>query len=442
MFGSFPDARRHHARLIDVKQRGVCGGEFPSASLNCKRFQYRVNCHTSTAHCARKGRNTKAFHFTTTPVISFGAGNLNKLADIAHTQLREQTLIVTDPGMMKTGLVDRAVRGLTDAGIECHIFDGVQADPTTANVLEATELARRFNVTAVIGIGGGSSLDVAKLVAVLAKGEEQLDDLYGINQIKGQRLPLVLIPTTAGTGSEVTPISIVTTETHEKKGVVSPVLLPDMALLDPETTLTLPAHITAATGIDAMVHAIESYTSTNANNNPMSQGLATRALELLAPNLRTAVAQPDNLAARSAMLLGSMLAGQAFANSPVAAVHALAYPLGGQFGISHGLSNALMLPHVMRFNASACTERYAELAGYIDPDITAGSAAARSEALINSICQLIEDIALPARLRDVEIPASACPELAQDAMNQTRLLVNNPRPVDHDDALALYKAAW
>lgn len=384
----------------------------------------------------------KAFHFTTTPAISFGAGNLNRLAEIAHAQLREQTLIVTDPGMIKTGLVDRAVTSLTNVGIDCRIFDGVQADPTTTNVLEATELARRFNATSIVGIGGGSSLDVAKLVAVLAKGEEQLNELYGINQIKGRRLPLVLIPTTAGTGSEVTPISIVTTETHEKKGVVSPVLLPDMAVLDPETTLSLPAHITAATGIDAMVHAIESYTSTNANNNPMSQGLAIRALELLSQNLRSAVAQPDNLSARSAMLLGSMLAGQAFANSPVAAVHALAYPLGGQFGISHGLSNALMLPHVMRFNASACTERYAELARFVDPGITGGSAADQCDALIDAICQLITDIALPARLRDVDIPASACPELAQDAMNQTRLLVNNPRPVTHDDALALYKAAW
>src|ERR671916_573671 len=189
---------------------------------------------------------------------------------------------------------------------------------------------------------------------------------------KGPRLPLLLAPTTAGTGSEVTPISIVTPGAHEKKGVVSSVLIPDIALLDPELTLGLPPHVTAATGVDAMVHAIEAYTSASPNNNPVSRALACEALRLLGRNIRRAVHHGQDSDARAAMLLGSMLAGQAFANSPVAAVHALAYPIGGHFGVPHGLSNALVLPHVLRFNAPACGSRYAELLPHAFPERAGG----------------------------------------------------------------------
>lgn len=382
-----------------------------------------------------------AFTFNTTPSVSFGAGTLGQLATIAGAHLRDRVLIVTDAGMVKTGLVQQATDSLQKAGMEWCVYDGVCADPAATIINDATRVAKDFKAAAIVGIGGGSSLDVAKLVAILAAGDAQLDQLYGINQVRGSRLPLVLIPTTAGTGSEVTPISIVTTGTHEKKGVVSPVLIPDLAVLDPELTVSLPAHITAATGVDAMVHAIEAYTSTSANNNPVSQALATRALTLLSDNIRQAVSQPGDIKARSAMLLGSMLAGQAFANSPVAAVHALAYPLGGQYGISHGLSNALMLPHVMRFNAPECPDHYAELASFVGAG-NSGSASDRSHALIAALCRLINDIGLPSRLRDVNIPESACPTLADDAMKQSRLLVNNPRTVNYDDALQLYQDAW
>ncbi|MGG2478986.1 iron-containing alcohol dehydrogenase, partial [Rhizobium sp. BR5] len=196
---------------------------------------------------------------------------------------------------------------------------------------------------------GGSSLDVAKLVALLAKSGEALGNIYGVGNVTGERLPLVLVPTTAGTGSEVTPISIITTGAHQKKGVVSPVLLPDAALLDAKLTIGLPPAVTAATGIDAMVHAIEAFTSTSANNNPVSRALAKEALRLLGANIEIAVKTGTDLAARQGMLLGAMLAGQAFANSPVAAVHALAYPIGGRYHVPHGLSNSLVLPHVLRF---------------------------------------------------------------------------------------------
>ncbi len=382
------------------------------------------------------------FKFNTTPSIVFGADTLQQLGTLALEQLGKRIALITDVGLVKTGLVAKAVASLETQGIACVVIDGVQADPVEHIILDSVEKARQFGAVAVIGMGGGSSLDVAKLVAVLLRGDQALDELYGINQVRGSRLPLLLIPTTAGTGSEVTPISIITTGTHEKKGVVSPRLLPDIALLDPVLTLGLPPHVTAATGVDAMVHAIESYTSINANNNPVSKGLAIQALQLLSANIRTAVKEPGNIEARSGMLLGSMLAGQAFANSPVAAVHALAYPLGGHYGIPHGLSNALMLPQVLRFNASVCAEAYAELAPYIVPELKQGTAESLCKQVIAAIETLIIDIGLPNRLKDMDIPEGACPDLASDAMKQARLLVNNPREVTLDTALRMYQDTW
>jgi alcohol dehydrogenase class IV len=305
-------------------------------------------------------------------------------------------------------------------------------------VLDAVAEARSFDARAVIGLGGGSSLDVAKLVALLLASGEELGAIYGVGNARGPRLPLLLAPTTAGTGSEVTPISIVTTGAHEKKGVVSPLLIPDIALLDPDLTLGLPPAVTAATGVDAMVHAIEAYTSASANNNPVSRALACEALRLLGRNIRQAVHHGRDLEARGAMLIGSMLAGQAFANSPVAAVHALAYPIGGHFGVPHGLSNALVLPHVLRFNASACAAAYAELSPHAFPDLPESDAG----AFIDALTKLSAEIGLPPRLRDVGIPADAVPLMAEDAMKQTRLLVNNPRPLGLADARAIYEAAW
>ncbi|MCL4130632.1 UNVERIFIED_CONTAM: hypothetical protein GTU68_038287 [Idotea baltica] len=213
--------------------------------------------------------------------------------------------------MMATGIVDRAVNILRQSGLEIVLFNDVEADPRDVKILQAVELAVSEQIGCVIGLGGGSSMDVAKLVALLAVGKEKLSDIYGVGNAKGPRLPLVLVPTTSGTGSEVTPISIVTTGTNEKMGVVSPVILPDVALLDPALTVGLPPHITAATGIDAMVHAIEAYTSANPNNNPMSRTLAEKALTLLGASLLTAVQDGQDMKARSDMnAAGFMLEGQ------------------------------------------------------------------------------------------------------------------------------------
>ena len=382
------------------------------------------------------------FTFNTSKSIEFGVGALNKIGDLVKARIGDRVMLVTDPGMMSTGIVDRALQILAGAGVTVELFKDVAADPPEAVILEATKQAQGADIAGVVGLGGGSSLDVAKLVSLLALGKEELKDVYGVGNAKGPRLPLILVPTTSGTGSEVTPISIVTTGTNEKMGVVSPVILPDIALLDPELTYGLPAHVTAATGIDAMVHAIEAYASASANNNPLSRMLATQALTLMGRSILKAVHEGSDTVARSEMLLGSMLAGQAFANSPVAAVHALAYPLGGHFHIPHGLSNALVLPHVLRFNVVTSPQPYAELAPYAFPELSKFEGQERAAAFCERLAELSRDCGLQPNLREMNIPEDILPKLASDAMNQTRLLVNNPRPVTEADALAIYRAAF
>ena len=380
------------------------------------------------------------FSFNTTPSLRMGAGLAGELGQITRPICGDRVLLVTDPGMMATGLVQQATDCLRAAGVEVTLFDQVQADPPEEIVLQAAQQA--LGKTGVIGFGGGSSLDVAKLAALLAASNQPLVEAYGIGNAQGPRLPLVLVPTTAGTGSEVTPISIVTTGASEKMGVVSPLLLPDLALLDPELTLGLPAHVTAATGIDAMVHAIEAYASVNANNNPISRALAVEALGLMGRMLLRAVQKPDDLEARTGMLLGSMLAGQAFANSPVAAVHALAYPIGGHYKVPHGLSNALVLPHVLRFNAQVAPEAYAELLPHVFPDLPAMNVAEAAMKFAQGMADLSQACGLEQGLREMGIAREVLPKLARDAMNQTRLLVNNPRPLDEAAAMQIYEAAW
>jgi len=387
-------------------------------------------------------RMTTQFTFNTTRSIRFGSGVLAELPALTLPLAGPRVIVVTDPGMMGTGIVDRAVDFLRQGGIEVTLFSDVEADPPESVVQSAVVAAQMAGVGGVIGLGGGSSLDVAKLVALLAPGSEALSDIYGVGKARGPRLPLVLIPTTSGTGSEVTPISIVTTGAAEKMGVVSPHLIPDLALLDPDLTLGLPPHVTAATGIDAMVHAIEAYASASPNNNPLSRALACEALRLMGRSLLRAVRDGRDAEARADMLLGSMLAGQAFANSPVAAVHALAYPLGGHFHIPHGLSNALVLPHVLRFNAVVAHTPYADLAPLVFPDLLSLDGQRRAAAFIDGLAQLSADCGLPQRLRDMGILSDILPRLARDAMNQTRLLVNNPRPLEEPDALAIYSAAY
>ncbi len=382
-----------------------------------------------------------SFSFSTVPTILSAPGATKELGRELRTRFPDarRVLLVTDRGFLRTGLADAPLASLRAAMFHVEQFADVLADPPEHVIEEALAVARRHETELVIGLGGGSSMDVAKLVAVLTASTQSLAEIYGVGNVRGERLPLVQIPTTAGTGSEVTNISIVTTGATSKMGIVASQLFADLAILDAELTIGLPPAVTAATGIDAMVHAIEAYTSKH-KKNPLSDGLARQALGLLSRHLIRACENGHDLAARQAMLLGAMLAGQAFTNAPVGAVHALAYPIGGTFHVPHGLSNSLVLPHVLRFNAEACAEQYAELASIVVPHAE-GNAHTRAEALTVAMQQFATITGLPRTLRQLDIVESDLDLLADDAMKQTRLLGNNPRPLTREDAYALYKLA-
>jgi alcohol dehydrogenase class IV len=371
------------------------------------------------------------FSFRYGPRVLAGEGVAGTLTD--HLPAGP-VLFVTDSSLLALGLPRAALAALRQAGHEIAIFDAVEADPSAATVEACAAAGRAVGATSVVGFGGGSPMDVAKLAALLLGSGEALADIYGVGLAKGPRLPLALVPTTAGTGSEATPISIVTVGGAEKKGVVADVLTADVALLDPALTVGLPRPVTAATGIDAMVHAIEAYTSARLKN-PISDALAVEALRRLDANLIRACEAPGDLEARGAMLLGSHLAGVAFANAPVAAVHALAYPLGGHFHLAHGHSNAAMLLPVLRHNLAGAAPLYAELADAIG---VGGGA----EGFIAHLGRRLAATGLPLALGELGISHNQLPMLAAEAMKQQRLLVNNPVPVDEAAALSLYEQAW
>ena len=387
-------------------------------------------------------QKTSSFQFDTVKQIICAVGARHKLGEYCVQLGLTHILFVTDAGIVQYNLHHDALASLKQHNIAYTIYDQVQADPPDHVVLSAADMAVNQHIDGVIGYGGGSSMDVAKLIAILAnpKQNQQLSDMYGVGNIIGKRLPLIQVPTTAGTGSEVTCVAIVTTGDTTKMGVVSPTLYADVAILDAELTTGLPPSVTAATGIDAMVHAIEAYTSVH-KKNLYSDMLAKQALLLLDQNLQTAIHQGDNLMARQNMLFGAMLAGQAFANSPVAAVHALAYPLGGHYHISHGLSNALVLCEVIRFNISHAAKDYAALMQLLEPSAQ-GSDDDLANQLIDRLEQHMIQSGLPRRLNELNIPEQDLDMLARDAMLQTRLLVNNPREVTHADALAIYQAVY
>jgi len=374
------------------------------------------------------------FGFKTIPNIKFAPGCSAELAGVLESLGVERPLLVSDSGIVERGLIAPALAKLSDYSL----YADVVADPPAENVQAAVTQAREQACDSVVGFGGGSSMDVAKLAAVLTNNSQPLSEVYGVDLVQGTRLPLVQIPTTAGTGSEATSVAIVTTGESTKAGVVSDELFADVVLLDPELTLGLPANVTAATGVDAMVHAIEAFTSKRLKN-PISDMLAINALTLLAGSISTAVHNGEALSARSDMLLGAMLAGQAFANAPVGAVHALAYPLGGMFHISHGLSNSLVLPHVLKFNAQAAPEQYDQLSLVITGETELEQGA---YSLADYFSSLAESLDLPTRLRELDIPKSALADLAEQAMLQERLLINNPRLMSYDQALEIYREAY
>ena len=380
-----------------------------------------------------------SFVFQTVNDIRFGAHCTEQIGVMLQEKFAARSaLIITDQGLVKLGKLQALLASLESSSIKVKVFDQVLPDPSDSLILQAAEQAQDVDV--IIGFGGGSSMDTAKLAAVLARLEQPLAEMYGVNNVRSSRKPLVQIPTTAGTGSEVTPISVVTTGETTKSGVVSPVLYADLVLLDATLLLGMPAHITAETGVDAMVHAIEAFTS-KLKKNPLSDNLAQQALKLLSHSLPLAYANINNLEYRQDSMLGAMLAGQAFANAPVAGVHALAYPLGGIFHLAHGLSNALMLPHVLKFNLPAAEAEYAQLAGLLLNDLPK-NVGQQAQAFLDCMQKISKSVGLDKRLRDYGVEQTDLERLANEAMLQSRLLQNNPRPILFEDALQLYQDAW
>lgn len=372
--------------------------------------------------------------FRTVSDIRIEPGGTARLdAHVADLPRNKRIAIVTDKGVRSLGLLDAGLAALQDAGYQVMVFDEVVADPPEDVVIAGAEAVQQFGAGLVIGFGGGSPMDTAKIIAFLADNETTLPEIYGVDVAQGPRLPLLLISTTSGTGSEVTNVAVITTGKGSKNAVVSDPLYADRVLLDADLTLGLPGHITAATGIDAMVHAIEAYTSIH-RKNPISDALGLSALRKLTHAIGRAVNTPNDIEAREDMLIGAMLAGQAFSNAPVGAVHGLAYPLGGFFHVPHGLSNSLVMVEVMKFNAQE--ERAKRWYGEIARDLGVGDS---PSALIDEILRLQDETRVQRRLRDVNINVDAIPMMADDAILKDRVLRNNPRSMTRADIVKIYE---
>ncbi len=384
---------------------------------------------------------SQTYHFQTVKHIVHGAGSLTLLPEkLALLDVPVSRIaLITQPVMERNGVIDRIVGALAARGVDVRIVRGVEPEPTIENVETVfRDQIVPFAPDAILSIGGGSVLDAAKLFAVRLTNDQPLREWLGIDLIKRPGIPLILVPTTAGTGSEVTPNAIVTLPDEELKvGIVSRHLLPQLVVLDAELTFDLPKPITAATGIDAFVHALESYISTKAN--PVSDMFAMESMRLIGANIVEAYQDGRSIKAREAMMLGSMYGGLALTAAGTAAVHALAYPLGGMFGITHGVANAMLLPHVMAFNKDAIVGRLATVARALDIGRHDDDDATAAEALIERLAEWTEVVQIPQDLRQFGVSESHLDVLAEAASKVKRLLGNNPKPLSHADIKAIYQ---
>jgi alcohol dehydrogenase class IV len=376
--------------------------------------------------------------FQATPRIIMGPGSLAKVVDEINRLKCKKIMVVTDAGLVKAGIAGKLEERLTASGINFSIFDRVEPDPSLETAVKAAREIKEQGADLVIGIGGGSAIDIAKTAAVLAVNKGDIASYVGIDLIPEPGLKTIIIPTTAGTGSEATPIVILSDQKEKlKKGIVSPYLFPNIAILDSELTIGLPPHVTAATGMDALIHAVESYTSNNAT--PMTDIFAVQAINLISHNIRTAFANGNNIEARSNMLEASFLAGMAFANAGVTAVHAFAYPIGAEFHIPHGVANSIMLVPVMEFNILGNLKKFAAMASMLGEETTGLSLRDSANSALNAMSDLMEDLQLPCHLSEFGIKDSDIPALAQGVMKVTRLLANNPRTLTLKDAEEIYR---
>jgi len=374
-------------------------------------------------------------------LILAGFGALAKMGEEAGNLEAKKALLVTDKGITASGISAKVEKVLTDQKIAVDVFDQVIPDPDIACCEMCIDRAKAGRYDLIVGVGGGSSMDIASVTSTLCTNPGKIHDYFGVNLLKKQGIPTFLVATTAGTGAEVTPNAILTdTAAKLKKGIVSPYILPRAAVVDPELTLSMPSRVTSFTGMDALTHAIESYTSMNAT--PLTDMYAREAIRLIGRSLRTAVARGDRRDARYDMSIASLYAGISLANAGVGAVHALAYPLGGQFNVPHGIANGILLPHVMEFNVPGDLFKFAEVARLLGERVENLSPAEAAYRSVEAVKNLMRDIDMPLTLTELNIPKSAIPEMAAASINVTRLMANNPRKMTAKDSENVFAKAF
>lgn len=385
--------------------------------------------------------HSQTFTVTQPTQIQFGAGSITELANTVKNLNGSNVFLVVDPGLVEAGLISPITAPLKKAKIPFTVYDNIDPEPGLKLADKGKKLAKKAGCDCVVGVGGGSAMDVAKAIAILLTNGGKAADYLGLGLIKKAGVPKIMIPTSSGTGAEVTFTAVFINEkTGSKGGMNGDPLYPDAAILDPELTLSLPPHVTAFTGIDALTHALEAYTSTQAHT--ISEMYSLEAISLIADNLPAAYANGDNLEARSAMLMGSLLGGKALATAGVGLVHAMAYPMGGMFGIPHGLANAVLLPYVVEYNLIGDMEKFAVLAeilGQNTDDLTLRESA---NLCVDALFTLNDDVGIPATLKDLDIPFDSIPEMAKIALTVTRPVENNPRKPSLEDVTAIYETAF
>ena len=384
---------------------------------------------------------TQSFTVTQPTRIQFGAGTVNDLAATVKDFNGTNVLLVVDPGLVKAGLLSRLTAPLKKAKIPFTVYDKIDPEPGLKLADKGKKIAKKAGCDCVVGAGGGSAMDVAKAIAILLTNGGKAVDYLGLGLIKKAGVPKIMIPTSAGTGAEVTFTAVFINEkTGSKGGMNGDPLYPDAAILDPELTLSLPPNVTAFTGIDALTHALEAYTSTQAHS--ISEMYSLEAIDLIGRNLPAAYANGDNLEARTAMLMGSLLGGKALATAGVGLVHAMAYPMGGMFGIPHGLANAVLLPYVVDYNLIGNYEKFAVLAGVLGCEVDGLSIPEAAQCCVEALFDLNKAVGIPSHLEDLGIPAESIPEMAEIALTVTRPVENNPRKPSLADVISIYETAW
>ncbi|RAS92234.1 alcohol dehydrogenase [Priestia endophytica] len=380
-------------------------------------------------------------YFRTAQTLITGRDSISKIGEEAKKLGSKKAIIITDKVIRQTGLLSKVIFPLEEINLAVDIMDEVMPEPPFENLEQMMIQLEGKEYDLLIGVGGGSVLDATKVLSIMLTNQENVRDLVGIEKVQNAGISTILVPTTSGTGSEVTYNAIFTDVRDKvKKGIVSPYLLPKVAIVDPALTLTVPPSVTAATGMDALVHAVESYTAIRAGE--LTDGIALQAIKLISRSLRKAVYNGKDVKAREDMAMGSLLAGISLGNAGVGAVHALAYPLGGKFKVPHGVANSLLLPFVMKYNVVADLEKFAEVAKALGENIEGLSLREAANCTVYALTQLAQDIEIPSSLKDVGVTAEDIPNLAEEASKIDRLLNNNPRWLTVKEIEKIYEEAY